>query len=331
VGFRVGVTADIRAGDGSCVFDFDLLDAAPGVEWEFLAEHETELAPGQVEGYDALVVYSPRVSARSLDVAEPPLVLARLGVGYDRVDLGACNAGGVLVTITPDGVRRPMAAGAMAFLLALAHRIPWKDRATRERRWEWFADAGVGLQGRTLGLLGMGNVGADLASLAEPFGLRRLACDPYLAEAPPGVELVDLDTLFRTADFLVVACPLTDETRGLVDAGRLAQMKPSAFLINIARGPIVDQAALTEALVEGRIAGAALDVFEEEPVAAGEPLLSLDNVILAPHAIGLTDELFATCGRSASQSVLAVAEGRVPEFVVNREALAHPRLRERLR
>jgi phosphoglycerate dehydrogenase-like enzyme len=178
-------------------------------------------------------------------------------------------------------------------------------------------------------LLGVGNVGRGLCTLAAPFGLRLIACDPYAAPLA-GVELVDLDTLLAESDFLVVSCPLTGETFHLLDAGRLARMRPTAFLVNIARGPIVDQAALTEALRDRRIAGAALDVFEGEPVAPGDPLLALDNVILAPHAVGLTDELFRLAGRSVSRSILAVAAGETPQYVLNREILERDDVRARL-
>jgi phosphoglycerate dehydrogenase-like enzyme len=324
--FRVGVTVDIRGDDGSPVFDLGLLDDAEEVQWQFLGEDVRELTASDVSGYEAVIVFSPSVSAATLETDEPPILLARLGVGYDRVDVDACTQRGVLLTVTPDGVRRPMAAAAMCFILALAHRVLEKDRHVRSGRWARFLHPGTGLRGRTLGLLGLGNVGQDLICLLEPFEMRLLANDPYIDNPPTGVELGSLEKLIREADFLVVLCPLTDETRHLIDARRLAQMKRSAFLINIARGPIVDQAALTDALRARRIAGAALDVFEQEPIDPADPLLSLDNVILAPHAIGVTDEIFRGSGRSACRSVLAAADGRVPEHVVNPEALAHPRL-----
>jgi phosphoglycerate dehydrogenase-like enzyme len=144
------------------------------------------------------------------------------------------------------------------------------------------------------------------------------------------VELVDLDTLLSTADFVVITCALTDETRHLIDARRVARMKPSAYLVNVARGPIVDQTALTAALREGRIEGAGLDVFEEEPIDPRDPLLALENTILAPHAICWTDECFRGNGQSACRSLLEVASGRVPANVVNREVTADPRLRAKL-
>lgn len=329
--FRVGVTRDILR-DGSPIYDLSALDAPPDLEWEPLAGHGQELKPSEVAGYDALVLFHPEVTAATLDGAEPPLLVARLGVGYDNVDVRACTERGVLLTITPDSVRRPMASGALAFVLALAHRLPEMDAHVRGGGWDRFAHVGAGLGGRTLGIVGLGNVGREIARLAAPFELRLLAHDPYAAPdgVPADVELAGLDELLAASDFVCVTCPLTAETRHLIDGPRLARMKPTAHLVNVARGPIVDQAALTQALRERRIAGAALDVFEREPLDGDDPLLRLDNVILAPHAVGLVDELFAVGGRSAAESVLAVAEGRVPRDVVNPDALEHARLRARL-
>jgi phosphoglycerate dehydrogenase-like enzyme len=319
--FKIGVTRDIRQDDRTATLDLSLLDGA-GLDWEFLVEDVRVLRPGDLAGYEALVCFMPRVPREAIETADRLKIVARLGVGYDSVDVDACTEQGVLVTITPDGVRRPMSSSAMAFILALAHRLPQKDRHVRAGGFDRFLYGGTGLTGRTLGLIGVGNVGSDLVELARPWEMRMIAHDPYAQAAPAGVELVDLDTLLRESDFVVALCPLNDETRGLVSADALAKMKPTAFLVNVARGPIVDQRALTEALREGRIAGAALDVFEREPIDPNDPLLELDNVILAPHAIGLTDEIYRESGRSASRAVIAVAEGRVPDYVVNREVLA---------
>jgi phosphoglycerate dehydrogenase-like enzyme len=322
--FRIAVTRDIRREDGTSTYDLSLLDET-GLHWEFLPEFVRVLRAGDLDGYDALVCFMPRAPREAILSADRLKLLARLGVGYDTVDVGACTEHGVLVTITPDGVRRPMASAAMAFVLALAHRLPEKDRHVRAGGFDRFAFPGTGLTGRTLGLIGVGNVGTDLVRLAEPWTMRMIAHDPYAQALPEGVEQVDLETLLRESDFVVVLCPLTDETRGLLDAGRLARMKRTAFLVNVARGPIVDQRALADALCQGRIAGAAVDVYDREPVDPNDPLLTLENVILAPHAIGLTDEIFRASGQSASRAVVAVAEGRVPEYVVNREVLSHPR------
>jgi phosphoglycerate dehydrogenase-like enzyme len=192
---------------------------------------------------------------------------------------------------------------------------------------------GYGLVGRTLGSLGIGNIGAELFRLAKPFDMTFIAHDPFASPAAArelGIELVDLDEVFRRSDVLTVNCPLTDETRHLVNARRLALMKPTAFLINTARGPIVDQQALTTVLVERRIAGAGLDVFEVEPVPADEPLLKLDNVIVTPHALCWTDQCFAGNGAADVRAVLDIQHGRVPRGVVNRDVLDNQIFKERL-
>jgi D-3-phosphoglycerate dehydrogenase len=336
--FRVGVTRDFLGPDGRTRFGdvgLSLLDDAPAVEWTFLAVDSRELHPEHVRGLDALLVLTPRVTAATLAGADRLLIVARFGVGYDSVDVEACTRSGVLLTITPDGVRRPVATSVIALVLALAHQLLAKDRLTRAGRWEERgAHMGLGLTGRALGLIGLGSIGREAARLARAFDLRVLAHDPYVpaAEAAAvGAELVELPTLLRAADFVAITCALTAETRHLIDAGRLALMKPTAYLVNVARGPIVDQAALTAALRERRIQGAALDVFEQEPVDPADPILGLDNVIVTPHAICWTDECFLGNGRGAIGSILDVAAGRTPPHVVNRAALEHPRVKARLR
>lgn len=165
---RVGVTEVVRGADGRPVYDLSLLD---GLGWEWLRGHG-ELEPADLAGYDAVILFHPLVTAASLLGVERLRLVARLGVGVDNIDVPACTAAGVLVTVTPDSVRRPMASGGMAFVLALAHRLPEMDRHVRGGGWDRFAHVGVGLDGRTLGIVGLGNVGRELASLAAPFGLR---------------------------------------------------------------------------------------------------------------------------------------------------------------
>jgi D-3-phosphoglycerate dehydrogenase len=314
----VGVTSDIAGADGRLAYDLSPLDGQ--VEWEVMSGHGEELTPDDVAPYDAIVLFKPQITRATLAGERVPRLIARLGVGVDNIDVPACTERGVIVTITPDSVRRPVAAGTMAFVLSLAHRLPEMDRHMHEGGYDRFAHVGRGLRGSVLGIVGIGNVGRELVELARPFGFRIVAADPY-AQPLDGVELVALDELLAASEFVVVLCPLTDETRGLIDARRLALMRPDAFLVNVARGPIVDQAALTKALRERRIAGAALDVFEHEPLAPDDPLRSLDNVILAPHAVALTDEIFRDGALSVVRSVLAVAAGERPEFVLNPEAL----------
>ncbi len=335
--FRVGVTRDFLKPDGTLGFgdiNLGLLDANPQIAWEFLAENTTELRPDQVRDYDALLVLSPRISAATLAESERLAIVARFGVGYDTVDVAACTRAGAILTITPDGVRRPVAHATIAFIMALSTKMFAKDRITRAGQWDdRFDYIGIGLTGRTLGLVGLGNIGRDVIELIRPFGMRHLAFDPYTtpeAAAAIGVELVDLDTVLRASDFVSIHCPLNEQTEGLINAARLALMQPTAYLINTARGPIVDQAALTDALRERRIAGAGIDVFEREPVDPHDPILTLDNVIVAPHALCFTDEVALGNGGSACRSILDVAAGRIPANVVNRDAIDMPAFRAKL-
>ena len=225
----------------------------------------------------------------------------------------ACTRAGIALVITPDGVRRPVAVSIITFMLALTGKLMVKDRLTREgpagfaKRGEHM---GVGLVGRTLGSVGIGNIGAELFRLVKPFDMKFIAHDPFAdpkLAAELGVELVGLEDVFRRADFVSVSCPLTPETRHLVNAERLALMKPTAYLINTARGPIVDQKALTKALQERRIAGAGLDVLEKEPPDPDDPILRLDNVILAPHALCWTDQCFAGNGAADARGARGAA------------------------
>lgn len=326
--FRVGVTRDFLKPDGSLGFgDIGLsrLEAQAGVTWEFLAEDYAEMPAAVADKYDALLVLAPRITRQTVAGSKRLAIVARFGVGYDSVDVPACTEHGVLLTITPGGVRRPMATCALAFLLALSHKMLIKDRLTRAGRWADRLDHnGVGLTGKTLGVIGLGNIGREIFRLAQPLEMKHVGHDPYVtpqSAAASGVQWLPLDELLKTADFIVITCALTPETRHLLNASRLALLQPTAFLISIARGPIVDQAALTRVLKENRIAGAALDVFEQEPIDPNDPILQFENVIVAPHAICWTDEMFLGNGREACQSILDVAAGRVPQNVVNRDVL----------
>jgi phosphoglycerate dehydrogenase-like enzyme len=337
--FRIGLTRDFLRADGTLGFGdigLGLLDGQSGIAWEFLAENTRELSPDQIRGYDALAVLAPRVTAQTLEGADRLAIIARYGVGYDSVDVPTCTAKGVALTITPDSVRRAVANVVMTYILTLSHRLLEQDRATRAGEgWTRKLDLmGYGLTGKTLGLIGLGNIGGEVARLARPFDLVPIASDPYVKPERAeelGVALVDLDTLLRTADYVVVLCALTPETHHLLTAERLALMKPTAFLINTARGPIVDQQALSAALRERRIRGAGLDVFEQEPIDPADPLLALDNVVVSPHALCWTDEWAYDTGQSAIRNILAVAAGQVPTYVVNKEVIDAPLFQEKLR
>ena len=335
--FRVGLTRDFLNAKGELRFGIglELVHDRPDIEWEYLARDTPEVQNELVRGYDALLVLAPKVTAQTLEGNDRLAIIARFGVGYDSVDVTACTRQGIAVTITPDGVRRPVAVAAVTYVLALSQKLLVKDRLTRAGRWAEKGDhMGMGVVDRVLGIIGLGNIGREVCQLARPFGLRLIAHDPYVdrdAAASVGAELVGLDDLLRAADFVCICAALTDDSRHLIDARRLALMKPTAYLINVARGPIVDQAALTQALRAGRLQGAGLDVFEREPPDPHDPLFTLDNVIVTPHAICWTDQCFADNGRSAWTSILDIAAGRAPQYVANRDVLATPRFRERLR
>lgn len=306
------------------------MKALEQVQWEWLPRGLREITPDHASAYDALYVNSPRVPASAVAGSDLRLkLISRHGVGYDSVDVPAMTQAGVLVANTPNAVPRPVATIALTFILALAHRLMAKDRITRAGRWpERLDHMGTGLTGRTLGVIGAGRIGKELLRLSRPFDLKLMATDPYAETLELnyiGARHVSLAQVMSESDFVVITCLLNEETRGLVGARELAFMKPSAFLINVARGPIVDERALFEVLAARRIAGAGLDVFEQEPTPADNPILKLDNVIVSPHALCWTDELFGNIARTAIGAVLAVQAGRRPEFLVNPAALSHTR------
>ena len=331
--FRIGVTRDVRRPDGTLAFaPFDLAALeTDGLEWSFLAEDARPLVPELLAGIDGLYHFSAPVTAASVEGLDRLVLLARHGVGLDFIDVDACTRQGIAVTITPSGVTRPMASAAVALVLSLSHRLRERDQALHRGDWAAgrFAPLGLGLTGRTLGILGFGRIGREVARLLAPWQMHVLATQrsPLVEQ---GVTQVPLEMLLSDSDFVVVTCPLTAETRGLLDARRLGLMKSTAFLVNVARGAIVDQRALVDALREGRLAGAGVDVFDPEPLAADDPLLALPNVVGAPHSLGYTDELVAGCIGGACEALRAVAGGRLPLDLVNEDVLDHPLFRKKL-
>lgn len=336
--FRVALSADFRKSDGAPVFpDFDLqpLLSAPGVETVYLPD-ANPIAAASLEDIDALILLAHRFAPSSVPKTGRLAVVARFGVGYDTVDVPACTENDIALVITPDGVRRPVAVSIMTFMLALTGKLMVKDKLARQGAPGFAARGqhmGVGLVGKTLGSLGVGNIGAEMFRLAQPFDMKFIAHDPFANREivkDLGIEIVSIEDLFARADVLTVNCPLTAETHHIVNAERLSLMKPTAFFINTARGPIVDQKALTKVLQDQKIAGAGLDVFELEPTDPNDPLLQLDNIIAAPHALCWTDQCFAGNGAADIRAVLDVQHGRVPVGVVNRDVLAHAGFKQKL-
>lgn len=330
--FQLGQTADFFTDAGEPRYrdmGSSLAAAHSGIALSRFERHEPIVQAGQLQGLNGVVVLTPRVTAESLALAEDLLVVARFGVGYDGVDVAACTEHDVALTITVGAVDRPVAEATVGWLLALTHHIKAKDRLVREARWNERSNyMGSELRERTLGIVGFGGIGRSVIALLRGFGMRTpLVFDPFVDPAKVaefGARAVGLGELMTGADFVSLHCPLTEQTRGLIDAGALALMKPTAYLINTARGGIVDETALYAALVEKRIAGAALDCFDGEPLTAPPRFAEFENVLLAPHAIAWTDELFRDIGRTAFGGVIDFVEGRRPRGVVNPEVFERP-------
>lgn len=327
--FRVALSGDFLTSDESPAypsFDLSPLEKEPNIEYTYLPKQKVIRAE-DMAGFDALILLSARFERESFPADGKLGIIARFGVGFDTVDVPACTDNSVVLVTTPDGVRRPVAVAIITLMLALSGKLMDKDRITRQGQAGWGTRSdymGVGLVGKTLGSIGIGNIGAEMFRMAKPFDMNFIAYDPYVDPGTPetlGIRMVELEELFKTADVLTVNCPLNDDTNGIVSAERLSLMKPTAYFINTARGPIVDQEALTKALTENRIAGAGLDVFEQEPVSDDEPLLKLNNVIVTPHALCWTDQCFGGIGAADVKAVMDVMHGQIPVGIVNKEIL----------
>ncbi len=304
---RAGLEVDMRQADDPCPRE-ELLERVRGAS-------------------AAITLLTDRVDDAFLDTAGGDLrIVANYAVGYDNIDVAACNRRGVAVANTPDVLTAATADHAFALLLAVARRLREGHALVTSGAWSGWQPLqllGREVAGTTLGILGMGRIGSAVARRATGFGMRILYHNrrrDQAAEAELGASHVDLDTLLSESDFLSLHAPLTAETRHVVDAAALARMKPTAVLVNTARGALVDEAALADALAGGRLWGAGLDVFEHEP-SVHRRLRELPNVVLAPHAGSATERSRTAMARLAAEAVAAVLGGGVAANVINREAL----------
>lgn len=292
--------------------------------------NSTELAE-LVGSYDALVVRShTRVTSQVIEAGGRLRVIGRAGTGVDNIDLESATRHGVLVVNAPNGNSVAVAEHTIGLMLALARNIPQGDSSLRQGRWDKGALVGTEVRGKCLGIVGMGRVGAAVASRAVGLEMEVVAYDPFVSTehaARLGVRLLPLDELLRTADFISLHVPATNLTKGMIGQRELALMKPTARLVNCARGGIVDEHALLEALQERRIAGAALDVFSREPLDDGR-FLSDERLILTPHLGASTEEAQSSAALDVAEQVIAVLEGRVPRYPVNAPALSPEELAE---
>ncbi len=335
--FRIGITPDFDRNAKGLIDPVlaERLNGLDGVAYGRLVDVGPIATPTQLRDVDAVINLALKFGPESFTGHDRVTVVARWGVGYEMIDVDACTANDVALCITPEGVRRPMAEAEMTMLLALSKRLTTKDRALRGGTWRGEGvGLGVCIHNRVVGTVGLGNIGSEFVRLLRPFGPRRvLACDPYavaVAAEALGVELVSLETMMRESDFVVINCLLNKQTYHLLGARELGWMKPTAYLVNSARGGIIDPAALYETLAGGRIAGAALDVFEPEPPDPADPLLHLDNVIVAPHAIGWTEEIVRENAIADCEACLAVFRGEVPRHIVNRAVVERPGFQAKL-
>jgi phosphoglycerate dehydrogenase-like enzyme len=336
--FRVGLSNDFQielTGIVDPVLE-EVFGPIPYVDHEFFPVRSwAEIEPRELEPYDAVITIRPHYTPRSFAGVARLALISRWGVGYDMIDIPAATAADVLVSITTEAVGRPVAEAILTLMLALAKKLLLKEKLARTGRWDLKAQAsGLGLRGKVVGSVGLGHIGTEMFTLLQPFGLKRMmAYDPYISRekaARLNVELVDLETVFRASDFVTINCPLNESTRGMVNAGLLSLMKPTAYLINTARGPIVNEDDLLSVLRAGQIAGAGLDVFAQEPLPADHPLTQLDNVILSPHGMAWTDDLYYGNSYGACQNILTLFRGEVPEHIVNPEVVERPGFQRKL-
>ena len=286
-----------------------------GAELQLAAQPTPEEILRIAADADALLVTYAKITADIIARMSRCRIISRFGIGVDNVDLAAAAAKGIAVTKVPDYCLDEVSDHAMALLLSLVRKIPSSNAQVHAGRWEMKAVVPIHrLRGTVLGLVGFGRIPQLVAPKAKAFGLRVVACDPFVPPevfARAGVEPVDFSQLLAQSDYVSIHAPLLPETRGLFNEAVFRQMKPGAYIINTARGPIVDELALAQALEAGRVAGAALDVMPNEPP-VGSPLVGRENVIITPHTSFYSEESLVELQRKAAEEVVAVLTGKAP-------------------
>jgi phosphoglycerate dehydrogenase-like enzyme len=348
----VALTGDFLDESGDVAYGdvgLERLASRPYVRWRFVTElaprqgdrgywsrlYALEVTPDHIRDVDGLIVLRPWVKASTFAQGAGDLVvIGRSGAGYDKIELAACTEHAVAVFNAPLALNHSTASSALLFMLALAKRLTDQQQVVRQGRWDRQPEVlGSEIRGRTLGIIGLGHTGRELARLVDPFDLRVLAFSPHADPAAARslrVHLTSLEALLAASDFVSLHCRLTPETRRMLGAAQLALMKPTAYLINVGRGELVDQPALVAALRARRIAGAGLDVFETEPLPLDDPLVELDNVILTPHWSASTSDVWRATGEAMAEGMLRAARGELPENIVNPEVTDRPAFRQRL-
>lgn len=320
--FQVYVERDIRIDEIDYTLGLDPLLDHPDIEVTFLEERADGRMPaGSLAGADAFVSLSYTLDEDSLEGADDLKVVTRAGAGYEVLDLPALTERGIFACHAPQGPTESVAQSTLAMLIACAHRLRRYDNIVREQGFEGrLLNMGFEIGSATVGIIGMGLIGSRVVEVMQPFDPEIIVHDPYLGEDRAeelGVRLVDFDELLETADLVSLHVPLTPETAGMLGEDEFKQMQDHAHIVNTTRGGIYEDAVLAEAIEEGWIGGAAIDVFEDEPNVLGNPLLDLEDDLMTPHIAGLTHDSANRIGSLMSESIVNVMEGELPINILN--------------
>ena len=311
--FTLGISGDLLTKEGNPCFGLQPLEALYKekkilVEWmdpgiQILSEKETTK-------YDAILLNSPRLTKESINPKNNKVkIVSRFGVGYDSVDLDVLKKNNIILTNTPNAVRRPVAVASLTMILSLSGKLMIKDNLVRNGRWnERTNHMGVGLVNKTLGIVGFGGIGREFVKISKGLFKNIICYDPFVVKQEMKnlqVDKVDFDEIAISSDFLVILCDLNEKTRGMIDRTFLNKMKSSSYLINLSRGPVVDENDLIASLKQNKISGAGLDVMTNEPIEDNNELLNLKNTILTPHSLCWTDECFDSIATEAITSILS--------------------------
>ena len=316
--FTIGISGDLLNKNGlPCFGETPLkkLYSRNDVELIWMPKDIDQISQDMSAKYDAILLNLPKATAESVERDDCKLkIISRFGVGYDSVDIKAMKEKNIIVTNTPNAVRRPVAIAAMTMIFSLSGRIFEKDDLVRTGRWNERTDyMGLGLTKKVLGILGAGNIGTELIALTKPFFKKIISYDPNLSDETirrKGAKKVDFFNLAEESDFIVLLCNLNNHTRGLINLDFFKKMKNSSYLINMSRGPVINEKDLIFSLDNNLIKGAGLDVMDEEPVNMKNKILSFKNTILSPHALCWTDECFEDIANEAIDSIINFIENK---------------------
>ena len=324
--FKVGISGDLLNSNNEPCFGtepLNLLKNRDDIEISWMDKSIIELDSEMTSNFDAILLNLPKANADCVSKSDCKLkIISRFGVGYDTVDIKAMKKKNIIVTNTPNAVRRPVAVAALTMIFAAAGKLLQKDNLVRNDNWNDRTNyMGVGLTRKTLGVIGVGSIGAETIKLSKPFFKDIIAYDPFRSEkqiSEIGAIKVDMYELANKSDFIVILCNLDSDTRGMIKKKFFSEMKKSAFIFNLSRGPVVNERHLENALEEKQIAGAGLDVTNEEPLSTDSKLLKYENVIVTPHALCWTDECFNDIAVEAISSILNYVDKKPILNIVNR-------------